>query len=98
MSTAGRARPAPEKPGRAHVSAAVTTMTRNETPVLLTTSSIVMYCVVDGAYGDGAAYGSWVGAPYCGAPWPGYCCRPVAAFAKPRPNTGLLLGIVISSR
>src|SRR5947209_19644627 len=62
--TAGSARPQPVVPGRAQVPAAKSTVTRNERPVLVTTSSIVMYLVADRAYGDGAAYGS-VGA---GAP------------------------------
>jgi hypothetical protein len=42
-------------PGSAHTPAAVRTVTRKVTPVLVTTSSIVMYCVLVAAYGDGAA-------------------------------------------
>jgi hypothetical protein len=41
-STAGSARPQPVWPGIAQTSAAARTVTRNETPVLVTTSSIVM--------------------------------------------------------
>src|SRR4051812_21192416 len=75
-------------------------------PVLVTTSSIVMYRVVVAAYGDGAAYGSyWVGAPdWPGAPygWAGVahgagCWRPFPSGPN-RLKAGLLLGIVISLR
>ena len=73
-------------------------------PVLVTTSSIVMYRVVVAAYGYGAAYGSywvgapyWPGAPYCGWGHPG-AVWPLTERAKPRPKAGLLLGIDISSR
>src|SRR3954451_3119571 len=62
--TAGIANPQPLIPGRAQMPAAARTVTRNEMPVLVTTSSIVMYLTVDRAYGDGAAYGSaWAGGP-----------------------------------
>src|SRR3978361_2393093 len=63
--TAGIGKPQPVVPGSAHTAAAARTVTRNEMPVLVTTSSIVMYLTALRAYGDGAEYGSvWVGAPY----------------------------------
>src|SRR3954462_5672942 len=102
---AGMARPQPVVPGSAQTPAAASTVTMNVMPVLVTTSSIVMYRVVVAAYGDGAAYGSaWVGAPYWpGAPygWAGVA-QGMACWPFPEPlkrlKAGLLLGIVISSR
>ena len=85
-NTAGRARPQPVVPGRAQTPAAASTVTMKVRPVLVTTSSIVMYRVVVAAYGDGAAYGSyWVGAPY-GCAWVAH--GPAAGGRSRRGRTG----------
>src|ERR1700712_4873797 len=104
-SSAGIASPQPVVPGSAQTRAAAATVTRNEMPVLVTTSSIVMYLTSLRAYGDGAVYGEAYGSVWGGGPWaagapppqPGVPW-PFTARAKPRPKAGLLLGIVISSR